>query len=96
MFKQKTAYEVDGRDWSSDVCSSDLVNVGMWLERFVIIVTALSKDYDPYSWGTYRPSLVEAGITVGSFGLFFTLFLVFVKVLPVLSITEVKEQAHES
>jgi len=72
------------------------VNVGMWLERFVIIVTALSKDYDPYSWGTYRPSLVEAGITVGSFGLFFTLFLVFVKVLPVLSITEVKEQAHES
>jgi molybdopterin-containing oxidoreductase family membrane subunit len=71
------------------------VNVGMWCERFVIIVTSLAKEYDPYSWGTYTPSIVEVGITIGSFGLFFTLFLVFCKVLPVLSITEVKEQAHE-
>jgi molybdopterin-containing oxidoreductase family membrane subunit len=68
------------------------VNVGMWLERFVIIVTALSKEYDPYSWGTYMPSLVEVGITVGSFGMFFTFFLLFTKVLPVISITEIKER----
>jgi len=70
------------------------VNVGMWCERFVIIVTSLSKEYDPYSWGTYTPSLIEIGITIGSFGLFFTLFLIFCKVLPTLSITEIKEQAH--
>jgi len=72
---------------------SIFVNIGMWLERFVIIVTSLAKEYDPYSWGTYTPSMVEVGITVGSFGLFFTLFLLFTKLLPVLAITEVKETA---
>jgi len=72
---------------------SIFVNIGMWLERFVIIVTSLAKEYDPYSWGTYTPSMVEVGITVGSFGLFFTLFLLFTKLLPVVAITEVKETA---
>jgi len=67
------------------------VNVGMWLERFVIIVSSLAKDYDPYAWGTYTPTLIEAGITLGSFGMFFTFFLLFAKYLPVLSITEIKE-----
>ncbi len=71
--------------------ASILVNVGMWLERFVIIVTTLSRDFDPYAWGTYTPSFVEIGITAGSFGIFFLLFLIFAKTLPVLSITEVKE-----
>ncbi len=70
---------------------SILVNVGMWLERFVIIVSSLVKDAPPYSWGTYTPSLYEVGITVGSFGLFFTVYLLFLKTLPVLSITELKE-----
>ena len=70
------------------------VNVGMWLERFIIIVTSLAQDFDPYSWGIYKPSLIEAGITLGSFGMFFTFFLIFTKVLPVLSITELKEE-HE-
>jgi len=70
-----------------------LVNVGMWLERFVIIVTSLAKDFDPYNWGLYAPSLIEVGITIGSFGMFFTIFLLFAKNLPVVSITEVKEQA---
>lgn len=73
--------------------ASILVNIGMWLERFVIIVTSLARDYNPYAWGTYRPTFVEVGITLGSFGLFFTLYLIFVKVLPVLSITELKEEA---
>ena len=68
-----------------------LVNVGMWLERFVIIVTSLAHDFDPYVWGTYRPTYVEVGISLGSFGLFFMLYLLFVKNLPVLSITEIKE-----
>jgi molybdopterin-containing oxidoreductase family membrane subunit len=64
----------------------------MWLERFVLIVTSLAHDYSPYAWGTYKPSIVEFGITIGSFGLFFTLFLIFCKLLPVLSITEIKEE----
>jgi Ni/Fe-hydrogenase subunit HybB-like protein len=71
------------------------VNVGMWLERFNIIVTSLAKEFNPYSWGTYTPSIVELGITIGSFGMFFTFFLIFSKVLPVLSISEIKEQGNE-
>ena len=71
---------------------SILVNVGMYLERFVIIVTSLAKDYTPYAWGTYKPTWIEAGITLGSFGMFLTFFLIFTKILPVLSITEVKEE----
>ncbi len=72
------------------------VNVGMWLERFNIIVTSLAREFNPYSWGTYTPSLVEVAITIGSFGMFFTFFLLFSKALPVLSISEIKEQGHES
>ncbi|OGL49570.1 MAG: hydrogenase [Candidatus Schekmanbacteria bacterium RBG_13_48_7] len=71
-----------------------LVNIGMWIERFVLIVTSLAHDFNPYSWGIYKPTFVEIGITLGSFGLFFTLFLIFVKTLPVLSITELKEHAE--
>ncbi|MGA9117135.1 MAG: NrfD/PsrC family molybdoenzyme membrane anchor subunit [Bacteroidota bacterium] len=67
-----------------------VVNVGMWFERFVIVVTSLSRDFLPSSWGHYVPSLYDAGILVGSFGLFFTLILLFVRVLPVVSIAEVK------
>jgi molybdopterin-containing oxidoreductase family membrane subunit len=69
-----------------------LVNVGMWLERFVIVIGSLARDFDPYAWGNYTPSLTEIGITAGAFGLFFLAFLLFVKVLPVLSITELKER----
>jgi Ni/Fe-hydrogenase subunit HybB-like protein len=69
---------------------SILVNVGMWFERFVIIVTSLHRDYLPASWGMYRPTLVDLGILAGSFGLFFTLVLLFVRTLPVISMTEVK------
>ncbi len=74
-----------------------LVNVGMWLERFIIIVTSLSHDRIPYDWwGLYRPTIVEAGITLGSFGWFFLWFLIFVKLLPAVSISEMKEEvAHE-
>jgi Ni/Fe-hydrogenase subunit HybB-like protein len=74
---------------------SIFVNIGMWLERFIIIVSSLSKDFDPYAWGLYKPTLVEAGITLGSFGFFFTLFLIFTKVLPVVAVTELKEVADE-
>lgn len=67
-----------------------LVNVGMWFERFVITVTSLSRDFLPSSWAYYKPTLTDAGILLGSFGLFFTLLLLFTKTLPVVSIAEVK------
>jgi molybdopterin-containing oxidoreductase family membrane subunit len=70
-----------------------LVNIGMWLERFVIIVASLAHDFDSYAWGTYNFSWVEFGITVGSFGLFFLLFLLFARLLPVLAVTEIKEHS---
>jgi len=67
-----------------------IVNIGMWFERFVIIVTSLSRDFMPSSWAYYKPTLVDAGILIGSFGLFFTLVILFTKTLPVVSIAEVK------
>ncbi|HUB06855.1 MAG TPA: NrfD/PsrC family molybdoenzyme membrane anchor subunit [Myxococcales bacterium] len=70
------------------------VNIGMWLERFVIIATSLSHNQDPFTWRTYHPSLYEVGITLGSFGWFFFWFLIFVKVLPSVSVAEIKEGAH--
>ena len=67
-----------------------LVNVGMWFERFVIIVTSLHRDYLPSSWWSYRPTIIEIGILVGSFGLFFTCFLLFIRALPMVAMWEVK------
>jgi hypothetical protein len=67
------------------------VNVGMWFERFNIIETSLAHDYFPHTWGTYWPSKVELGILAGSIGWFFLLFLSFVKILPSISVAEVKE-----
>lgn len=67
-----------------------LVNVGMWFERFVIVVTSLSRDYLPSSWGYFTPSFYDVGIFIGSFGLFFTLLLLFTRTMPVVSIAEVK------
>ena len=68
-----------------------LVNVGMWIERFVIITASLAHDYDPYAWGAYTFSPTELGITIGSFGFFFLLFLLFSRGLPVIAITESKQ-----
>jgi len=69
---------------------SIIINIGMWFERFVIIATTLARDYLPSSWSYYVPSLTEIGIYVGTFGLFFTLFLLFTRVAPVIAIAEVK------
>jgi Ni/Fe-hydrogenase subunit HybB-like protein len=69
-----------------------MINVGMWYERWVIILSSPGHEYDPYSWGTYvGPTWVELGILLGSFGLFFFLFLLFSKFLPSVSMTELKE-----
>jgi molybdopterin-containing oxidoreductase family membrane subunit len=70
-----------------------LVNVGMWFERFVITVTSLHRDFLPSSWGYYKPTFFDMGILLGSFGLFFTLVILFTKSLPVVSISEVKAVA---
>ncbi|MFM1746038.1 MAG: hypothetical protein RLZZ630_1975 [Bacteroidota bacterium] len=69
---------------------SIFVNIGMWFERFVIIVTSLHRDYLPSSWTMYSPTWVEAGIFIGSLGLFFTCFLIFVRVFPVIAMSELK------
>jgi molybdopterin-containing oxidoreductase family membrane subunit len=68
-----------------------LVNVGMWFERFVIIVTSLSRDYLPSSWGSFSPTWVDIGMLIGSFGLFSTLFLLFCRYLPMVAMAEVKQ-----
>jgi molybdopterin-containing oxidoreductase family membrane subunit len=69
---------------------SILVNVGMWFERFVIIVTSLHRSYLPSSWVMYTPTAIEVATLVGSFGLFFTCFLLFVRLLPMIAMWEVR------
>lgn len=70
---------------------SIFINIGMWFERFVIIVTSLAHEFVPHSWGSYKISLTEIAITAGSFGWFLMWFLLFIKLLPSVSIAEVKE-----
>jgi Ni/Fe-hydrogenase subunit HybB-like protein len=70
---------------------SILVNIGMWLERFNIVVTSLAHDYDPFVWGNYQFEWAEIWITIGSFGWFFMWFFIFVKIMPSLAIAELKE-----
>ena len=67
------------------------VNLGMWMERFVIIVTGLEHDLLPSSWGSYWPSYVEVLTLVGSFGLFLTLFMLFIRFLPMISVFEMRD-----
>ena len=69
---------------------SIFVNIGMWFERFVIIVTSLHRDYLPSNWAYYSPSWVDIWTFVGTFGLFCTLFLLFMRFLPMIAISEVK------
>ncbi len=74
-----------------------LINIGMWFERYVIVITSLSRDFLPSSWGFYMPTWVDIMMLAGSFGLFFTLFLLFVRFLPMVAMAEVKSvmpQAH--
>jgi molybdopterin-containing oxidoreductase family membrane subunit len=69
---------------------SIFVNVGMWFERFVIIVTSLARDYLPSSWGYYSPSVVELFTFFGTFGVFSVLFLLFLRFLPLMAMAEIK------
>ncbi len=67
------------------------INIGMWFERFVIIVVSLAHEYEPWQWRAYQPSWVEMSILAGSFGWFFMWFLLFMRILPAVSIAELKE-----
>jgi Ni/Fe-hydrogenase subunit HybB-like protein len=69
---------------------SIFVNIGMWFERFVITVTSLHRDFLPSNWGQYAWSMYDTAILVGSFGMFFTIFLLYLRVLPAISIAEIK------
>ncbi|RMH23042.1 MAG: hydrogenase [Acidobacteria bacterium] len=77
--------------------SSILINVGMWFERFVIVVTSLHADFMPSSWDYFKPTFWDLATLAGSFGLFFTMFTLFVRFLPMVAMAEVKSvlpQAH--
>ncbi len=80
-------------NWAAVFAVTVLVNVGMWFERFVIIVTSLHRDFLPSSWATYRPTIIEFVEFAGTFGLFFTAFLIFCRFVPVIAIAEVKAVA---
>jgi molybdopterin-containing oxidoreductase family membrane subunit len=70
---------------------SFFINLGMWFERFVIIVPGLSHEYEPWQWTGYVPTFVDYSILIGSFGWFFMWFLLFIRQLPVLALSEIKE-----
>ena len=70
---------------------SIFINIGMWFERFVIVVPSLSHEYEPWQWAGYRPTWVDYAILCGSFGWFSMWFLLFVKQFPVIALTEIKE-----
>lgn len=69
---------------------ANLINIGMWFERYVIVVTSLSQDFLPSSWDRYTPTMIDMLTLAGSFGLFLTLFLLFCRFLPMVAMAEVK------
>jgi molybdopterin-containing oxidoreductase family membrane subunit len=75
---------------------SIIINIGMWFERFVIIVLSLYHDWLPSSWSYFSPTWADIGFYIGTFGLFFTCYFLFCKYLPVIAIHEVKHVLHVS
>jgi len=73
-----------------------VVNLGMWLERFVIVVTSLHRDFLPSSWGMYYPTRWDIATFVGTIGLFLTLFYLFIRFLPMISIVEMRSLVEET
>ena len=69
---------------------SFIINIGMWFERFVIVVTSLYRDYLPSSWGTFRATKWDYMLFIGTWGLFTTLFLLFVRFLPIIPMSEIR------
>jgi Ni/Fe-hydrogenase subunit HybB-like protein len=75
-------------------CVSIVVNIGMWLERFIIVITSLARDFLPSSWGMYYPTQWDWAVFVGTLGFFLVLMILFVRTLPSISIFEVREVLH--
>jgi molybdopterin-containing oxidoreductase family membrane subunit len=73
---------------------SIIISIGMWLERFVIIVVSLSRDFLPSSWALYQPTFWDWSLYIGTFGLFLTLFLLFLRSLPAIAVAEMRELIH--
>jgi len=71
-----------------------VVNVGMWLERFVIVVTSLTRDFVPSSWGMYYPTIWDWSTYAGTIGVFLSLMFLFIRGLPAISIFEMREVVH--
>jgi Ni/Fe-hydrogenase subunit HybB-like protein len=71
-----------------------IVNIGMWLERFVIVITSLHRDFVPSSWATYYPTQWDWAVFIGTLGFFATLMFIFMRILPAISIFEVREVIH--
>jgi molybdopterin-containing oxidoreductase family membrane subunit len=69
---------------------SIIINTGMWIERFVIVVQSLSRDFMPSAWGIYTPTIWDIATFVGSIGLFFALMFLFIRFLPMISISEMR------
>jgi molybdopterin-containing oxidoreductase family membrane subunit len=75
---------------------SIVINIGMWLERFVIVVTSLSRDFLPSSWGLYTPTIWDIATFVGTIGLFFAMLFLFIRLLPMISMAEMRELVQET
>ena len=71
------------------------INIGMWVERFVIVITSLHRDFTPSAWGMYRPTFWDWSTLFGSMGLFATLLFLFIRFLPMISISEVRKLVSE-
>ena len=75
---------------------SIIVQIGMWLERFVIIITSLHQEFIPSKWGMYYPTIWDFAIFFGTIGFFFAAFLMFLRILPAISIFEMRELIHQT
>jgi hypothetical protein len=75
---------------------SVIVSIGMWLERFVIIITSLHRDFLPSSWGMFAPTFWDIAMFAGTLGFFFTLVFLFIRFLPIISIFEVRTLLPEA
>jgi Ni/Fe-hydrogenase subunit HybB-like protein len=82
------------RNWMGLLSISLIINLGMWLERYNIVVTSLSKDFLPSNWVSYSPTIIDIGVFVGTIGLFGTGVLLFMRYIPMMAISELKSVAH--
>jgi Ni/Fe-hydrogenase subunit HybB-like protein len=82
------------RNWIGLLSVSLIINIGMWLERYNIVITSLSKDYLPSNWVSYSPTIIDIGVFVGTIGLFATGVLLFMRYIPMMAISELKSVAH--